>query len=198
MQRFVTALAALLVAGSGTVMAQGMGQGEGQQRQGAPISQSSNGSGQMQEAQRKVMELGQQLNQIEQKAVEANPELQQQREEFQSLLMETMKEQGAEPQKRIDRLEEIQPRLSQAQGEERRNLMQEFRQEQQSLMQAQRQAMQQEEVKQARQELQENTFNAMKEQNPETEQIIKDLRAAQREAMNARGGMGGGMSGGGQ
>jgi len=198
MQRFVTALAALLVAGSGSVMAQGMGQGDSPQRQGAPMTQQGNGAGQMPEAQKKVMELGQKLNQIEQKAVEANPELQQQREEFQSLLMETMKEQGAEPQKRIDRLEEIQPQLSQAQGEERRNLMQEFRQEQQSLMQAQRQAMQQEEVKQARQELQENTFNAMKEENPETEQIIKDLRSAQREAMNARGGMGGGMSGGGQ
>ncbi|SFD49186.1 hypothetical protein SAMN05660831_01774 [Thiohalospira halophila DSM 15071] len=196
MQRFVTALAALLIAGSGTAMAQGMGQGMGQQQ--------GQGGGAAQEAQKKVMELGQRLNQIEQKAIEANPELQEQREEFQDLLMETMKEQGAEPQKRIDRLEEIQPKLSEAQGEERRNLMQEFRQEQQSLMQAQRKAMQQEEVKQARQDLQENTFNAMKEENPETEQIIEDLRSAQQEAMNARGGMsgggnrGGGMPGSGQ
>lgn len=190
MQRFVTLLAVLLVAGSGNALAQGMGQQQGQ------------AGGAAQEAQKKVMELGQRLNQIEQKAVEANPELKEQREEFQDLLMETMKDQGAEPQKRIDRLEEIQPKLSEAQGEERQSLMQEFRQEQQSLMQAQRQAMQQEEVKQARQELQENTFNAMKEENPETEQIIKDLRAAQQEAMDARGGMsgggGGGMQGGGQ
>lgn len=193
MQRFVTVLAALLIAGSGNVLAQGQGMGQ----------QQGQGGGAAQEAQKKVMELGQKLNQIEQKAIEANPELQKQREEFQDLLMETMKEQGAEPQKRIDRLEEIQPELSDAQGNERRELMQEFREEQQSLMKAQRQAMEQDEVKQARQELQENTFNAMKEEDPETEQIIEDLRSAQQEAMDARGGMSGGgnrggMPGGGQ
>jgi len=186
MQRFVTALAALLIAGSGNALAQGMTQG-GQQGQG---------NGAAQQAQQKVMELGQKLNQIEQKAIDANPELKEQREDFQDLLMDTMKEQGAEPQKRIDRLEEIQPQLSEAQGDERRELMQEFRQEQQSLMQAQRKAMEQEEVKQARQELQEDTFNAMKEEDPETESIIEELRSAQQEAMKARGGMSGGGGGG--
>ena len=186
MQRFVTALAALLIAGSGNALAQGMTQG-GQQGQG---------NGAAQQAQQKVMELGQKLNQIEQKAIDANPELKEQREDFQDLLMDTMKEQGAEPQKRIDRLEEIQPQLSEAQGDERRELMQEFRQEQQSLMQAQRKAMEQEEVKQARQKLQEDTFNAMKEEDPETESIIEELRSAQQEAMKARGGMSGGGGGG--
>ncbi len=145
------------------------------------------------EARQTVMQLGQELTEIEEAAVEANPELQRKREELQDLLMETMAEQGAEPRARIDRLEELQPRLSGAgaDGEEREALMREFRQEQEALMQAQNEALNVPEVREAQQELQEQTFAAMKEIDPETEELVERLREAQQRAQQLQGGAGG-------
>jgi inhibitor of KinA sporulation pathway (predicted exonuclease) len=145
------------------------------------------------EARQTVMQLGQKLTEIEEAAVEENPELQQKREELQKLLMKTMTEQGAKPQERIERLQELQPKLSGsgAAGGDREELMQEFREQQKALMEAQNKALQVPEVREARQELQQETFAAMKEIDPETEKLVKQLREAQQRAQELQGGAGG-------
>ena len=155
-------------------------------------SQAQGGQQEFEEARQTVMQIGQELTAIEQQAVEANPALQEKRERLQSMLMETMTEQGAEPEARISRLEELQPKLSgsRVNSEEREELMQEFQQEQQALMQAQNEALNVPEVRAAQQELQEETFAAMKAINPETEQLVERLREAQQRAQQLQGGAG--------
>jgi len=130
-----------------------------------------------------IQNLGQELQQIQQETLEANPELAKQRDELVTLMDTKMVEAGHDPSASRDKIEELQGQL---QGEEltkseRQELGTELRQEMTTLQQAQGNVMQDQEVQAKRQSLNEDLVSAMEEQNPKTEELISDLQSAQRE-----------------
>jgi len=130
-----------------------------------------------------IQNLGQELQQIQQETLEANPELAKERDELVTLMDTKMVEAGHDPSASRDKIEDLQGQL---QGEElskseRQELGAELRQEMTTLQQAQGDVMQDQEVQAKRQSLNENLVSAMEEQNPKTEELISDLQTAQRE-----------------
>lgn len=131
--------------------------------------------------QQQAMQIQQKLVQIQKATVEANPELAEQQQELQALIQEKMKANGHTPEKDMSRLKKIR---EQAQAEdmdkkERQSLAQEFQQTRQKLGNARREAMQDEEVQEKTEALQQDMIAAMKEQNPETEKLLKQMEALQ-------------------
>ena len=131
------------------------------------------------------IELQQKLEQIERAAVEANPELQEQQEEFAELVMEQMKSQGHSPEEDVAELQDMQKRLQSPETppEERQQLMGNLQQKAADLEAAQREALEDPEVKKARGELVEAITTAMKEENPRTDDIIREMEQKQQELM---------------
>lgn len=131
------------------------------------------------------IELQQKLEQIERAAVEANPELQEQQEEFAELVMERMKSQGHSPEEDVAELQDMQKRLQSPETppEERQQLMGNLQQKASELEAAQREALEDPEVKKARGELVEAITTAMKEENPRTDDIIREMEQKQQELM---------------
>lgn len=130
-----------------------------------------------------IQNLGQELQQIQQETLEANPELAKERDELVTLMDTKMVEAGHDPSSSRDKIEELQGQL---QGEElteseRQELGAELRQEMTTLQQAQGDVMQDQDVQAKRQSLNENLVAAMEEQDPKTEELISDLQTAQRE-----------------
>lgn len=175
-----TALAAGPVAGQ---PAPGGGPGKSGPAQGGK-GMGSQQQKELQDAQKKVRDLSQQIGDIQKKAMEANPELQKQREDLRSLLKEKMEAKGHTPDQNIDRMKEIRKQLSESKDlpkSERQKLMQEFQNTARTFRQAQKEAMQDPEVQKARQAFQDDLMAAMKKEDPKVEQLIQDLRQARQE-----------------
>lgn len=131
------------------------------------------------------IQLQQKLEQIERAAVQANPELQEQQEEFAALVMDKMKSKGHSPEEDVAELQDMQARLQSPETppEERQSLMGDLQQKASELEAAQREALEEPEVQQARGELVEAITTAMKQENPQTEQIIREMEQKQQELM---------------
>lgn len=124
---------------------------------------------------------------IRQATYEANPELAEQRDEFQALIEERMAENGFDAEDKLERMKEIASQLKAEDVEEAKKqaLVQEFQQERQKMLSAQREALAEADIKQAGEKLQQDTLAAMKAQDEQTEALLerlarlrKDLRAA--------------------
>jgi hypothetical protein len=133
------------------------------------------------DARQEMQRIQQRLGKIEQDALKANPELQKQREDFRQLLLSTMKKNGHDPQKQVDHLRELQTKLKDKDLEDgkRKELIDEFRSGNRELQQAQREAFQDEDVQKARVKLAQSMVAAMKEQDGDTEQLIRRLKQVQ-------------------
>lgn len=129
------------------------------------------------------------LTQIEQAALEANPELKEKRKELESMVQENMEEEGHNPEKDVERLKEIQKKAQSGDmdEEERKALSKEFQEKRQSLAGAQQKAMQDEEIQKAQEELNEQTLEAMKEEDPETEELISKMRQLSAQMQQGQG-----------
>jgi chromosome segregation ATPase len=165
----------------------------------APNSQGSQG-GLMQQVQQKraeIEQLNQQLMEIQENTIEANPELATQRDELISFVDEKMAETGYDAEAARGRIEKLQGEMQSGDlsAEQEQQHRQQLRQEMTSMQQAQGQVMQDEEFQAKRQALNENLVSAMQEQNPQTDELISQLQTAQQEyqqlaqqAMQQRGG----------
>jgi chromosome segregation ATPase len=131
------------------------------------------------------------LTQIEQAALEANPELKEKREELKSMVQENMEEEGHTPEEDVARLKEIQKKAQSGDidKKERKELSQEFQETRQSLAGARPQAMQDEEIQKAQEELNNATLEAMKEEDPQTEELINKMRQLSAQMRQGRGQM---------
>jgi len=138
---------------------------------------------QVQQKQAEIQQLNQQLAQIQQATIEANPELADQRDELLASVDEKMVEAGHDPDTSREKIGDLQEQLEggELSTEESQTVTQEIRQEQTQLQQAQRQAMQDEAIQTEIQSLNEGLVEAMREQNPQTEQLIAQLQAVQQE-----------------
>jgi hypothetical protein len=144
----------------------------------------------IQKLQQEMQAVGQQLDAIQQATLEAKPELQEQQEQYRTMLIEAMQEQGADPEPLLDRMGEIQEQLrdEELDKEKRQQLINIYREKDMRLQQARQGAMQDEKVRKAAEELSQATLAAMREQDPKTEGLLREveqLRQQMQELMAA-------------
>lgn len=157
-----------------------------------PAAPGAAGAGQPSPAQKEFMQtraqlqqLQKQLGEIQQKVLDENPDLQQQREDFQKLVMTTMKDQGATPQEDVNKLKTLQAELQKEDlpKDKRQRLIQEFRDTNMALQQAQQQALQNKQVQEARKSLNNALITAMVDADPETEKLLSQVKQARQRLM---------------
>jgi hypothetical protein len=135
----------------------------------------------LQQLQQEMQTLGQQLDAIQQAALQANPELQNQQEQYRKKLTNAMQEQGADPEPVLERMGDIQEQLQDEEldKEKRQQLINTYREKDMRLQRARQEAMQNEEVRKAAEDLSEATLTAMREQDPKTEELLQELEQLQ-------------------
>ncbi len=135
-----------------------------------------------QQGQAEIQELQQRLMQIQQQAVENNPELQAQADELEDLVKRTMEDAGFDPDGAIARLEQIQEEFQDESisDDERQVMLEEAQEIQMDLQQGQQAAMQSDEVIDAQETFENNLMDAMRAEDPETDDLLarfEELRA---------------------
>jgi len=161
---------------------------EGKQSEKAPTPQVSQ---EMRDTMKEYREVANQLQDIQKSAVENNPELSKQREEFQSLMRENMSADGYDVEAARKRLDELRSKMQDKSlaKEKRQKIVQELRQEQQKLQQAKRQALQKQEVRKAGKQLRQDTLTAMKAENEDTEALMQRMKKLRQELRSGMSGM---------
>src|SRR5690606_4831083 len=106
-------------------------------------------------------------------------ELQAQAQALQELMLQTMQAEGYEPIQSLDRMEQLERQLQDDETDpaELSGLAAELRSEQQRLMQAEQAALANPEVQRARDQFMEALLQAMREQEPRTDELIAELQA---------------------
>lgn len=134
-------------------------------------------------ARLRVSELQQQLEGIRNRALESSPSLQEQQQALQQKVNERMEARGVDPQADLERLREIATQLrneSLAEAEQQ-ELADEYRQKRQRLLEARNAVLGDEEIRQAREQFGQELLVAMKEVEPDVEQVIRRYNEAQAE-----------------
>jgi hypothetical protein len=128
------------------------------------------------------MELQQRLAAIQQKAVQAHPELQKQGQELQTLMMSKMSSStGLNAKDEMAAINEIEQKLrdKDTPDSERKTLLPEYQKRAKAFRDAQMKVMQDPEVQKAQAALTDATTAAMKQQDPETEQLMEQVKQKQ-------------------
>lgn len=158
-----------------------------QSGQPAPGAQQSKGSS-MKELQTQARDLAKKLGQIREEAVQSDDALKARHEDFRKQLTAAMKEKGYTPEKDYQRMVEIRKEIQSADldKEQRMELVKEFQKKQVELQQAQREAMQDEDLKEKRESLSQATVAAMKDRNPETENLMAEFDQVRQQLQQQR------------
>lgn len=121
------------------------------------------------------------LNMIQEKAVKAHPELQKQQQALQELMMAKMSSGGKNPKEEMAELNELEQKLrsKDTPDSERQTLMAEYQEKARAFRMAQHQALQDPELQKAQAALMDATLAAMKQQDPQTEQLMQQLQQKQ-------------------
>lgn len=152
------------------------------QEQSAP-GQPSELLQQVQQKQAEIQQLNEQLSAIQQNTIEANPGLADKRDAFMAKVDEKMAESGHDPEASRQKMDELRGQIEggELSQDEAQQVAQELRTEQSAMQQAQGQAMQDPEVQADIQSLNQELVAAMREQNPQTDELISQLQSAQQE-----------------
>lgn len=144
--------------------------------------------------QMELQQIQQRLAEVQEAALENNPGLQQQREELEDLVIRKMEEAGYDPDASMETLEAVQADMQDESlsDEERQQMLQEAQEAQQDLQEAQQVAMQDDEVVEAQQAFQDDLMEAMREEDPETDELIEEFQEIQQEMQGGMGGQQGG------
>jgi hypothetical protein len=137
----------------------------------------------LQELQQKMHAVGQQLNEIRQKTLEAEPKLQKQQDEYRALLFKTMKGQGNDPDLALARMREIEEQVQDQDlaEDKRKQLIMEYQEKDAQLQQAGHDAIQDKGVHKAAEKLSQATIIAMREQNPKTGELLQEMEKVRKE-----------------
>jgi hypothetical protein len=140
--------------------------------------------------EREYMNLQQRLAEAQQKALEANPALQEQMDAIEDLVTQKMRDAGYDPGSLMETLLAAQgmmrePGVSDAQ---RREIMQsrEVQEAQRTLQEAQQKVSQDPEVQAAQQALEDDMMAAMRKVEPQMDPMIERLEQIQAEAQRGR------------
>jgi hypothetical protein len=130
------------------------------------------------------VELQNRLSLIQEKTMEAHPELKKQEQAFLDLMMAKMKSSsGASPKDDLATIEKLEQKLrsEDTPDSERQALMAEYQEKAMAFRTAQVEALKDPEVQKAQGALRDATLTAMKQQDPQTEQLMQQLQQKQDE-----------------
>lgn len=130
----------------------------------------------IQEALTEYQQVQQQINALQTAALEQNPALQAEQESLQESVEAVMVEIEPEAEQKLDRMDELQAEMTEAQQSQdqaqMRSVMMEAQQLQQELAQVQEQAMQQEPVAEQAEAFRDNLVATMIEVDPRAEELL--------------------------
>ena len=129
------------------------------------------------------VELQNRLGLIQEKTMQANPELQKQEQAFLDLMMSKMPGSDASAKDQLAVIDTLEQKLRSADtpDSERQALMVEYQEKAMAFRSAQMQALKDPEVQKAQGALMDATATAMKKQDPQTEQLMQQLQQKQDE-----------------
>jgi hypothetical protein len=134
-----------------------------------------------------LQQLQQRLINLQQQALEGSPELQDQAEDYRNELLAAMRQEGFDPMQSLSHIELIQQQLqsNDLNEQERLGLLAEAQEEQEQLELAEQAALEQEEVAAAREAFMDAMLAAMRDVEPQTDELIEQLdeKTAQLQAM---------------
>lgn len=139
-------------------------------------------SADQQQAQQLMQEYRQKaskLQQIHEETIQSNPDLAQQQQDFEEQVRGAVEDQGYDVEKGQERVQEMAQQLQSGDlsDSERKAVMKDFQAERQQMVQARDTALQKPEIKSAGESLQQDTLAAMKKQDGQTDQLLKDMDA---------------------
>lgn len=154
---------ASMAADAGNDAAQGQQQGQGQQ--------------QTQQLMQQYRQDAQQLKQIHDKTVEANPDLAKEQDQFQEQVKTAVKQNGYDVDKGQKRMQAMAEKLQSKDlsDDEKASTMKKFQAERQKMVSARDAALKDPSVQKAGQQLEQHTIKAMKKQNDKTGDLLSDM-----------------------
>lgn len=147
------------------------------------------------QAYAEYMELQGRLDKIQAATLEAHPELKQQQQAFMDLMLSKMPSTGATAKDDLAAIEKIEKALGNAETPEaeRKTMMTEYQEKAMAFRKAQMQSLKDPEVQKAQETLMNATLTAMKSQDPQTEQILGQMREKQEQLNKLMGAAHGGQ-----
>jgi chromosome segregation ATPase len=141
---------------------------------------------QMQEIQSvhaEYMELQKHITQIQNDTLKAHPELKTEEESLRNLVLEKMSSSGKSAKDDMNEIIKLEEKLRSGEtpDDERETLMGEYQKKAVAFRSAQNEAMQNPEVQAAQKKFMENVMTAMKEKDPQVEQLMQQLQQKQQE-----------------
>ncbi len=129
------------------------------------------------------------LEQIQRDTIQARPELQKQEQAFNDLVIKEMKKQGHSPKQDKVEIEKLQEQLqnNEVPDTKREALMSEFQEKVMAYRKAQGEALQNQEIQKAQNDLLDAIVTAMKEHDPQTDQLIKQMAEKRKQLMKMPG-----------
>jgi uncharacterized membrane protein YdfJ with MMPL/SSD domain len=123
------------------------------------------------------------LNQIQAETMKAHPELKEKEQAFMDLMMSKMDTSGSTAEEDLAEMKKLEQKLrsSDTPESERKELMSTYQEKAMAFRAAQVEALKDPEVQKAQAELMDATMAAMKEQDPQTEEIMQQLKEKQEE-----------------
>lgn len=190
--RTFTTMAAATLLGAGATIS---GLASAQQAPGgaAPAQQAE-----MQPLIKEYRQVSSELQGIREKAVAENPDITEQQETFRSRVVSEMKSEGYDVEAKRDSIKEMGTELrgEDVADERRKELIGKLRAEQQEMRQAQQKVMQKPEIQAKAEELNDATLEAMREQNPKTDDLLARMKELRGELQAMAPAQGGGPGGG--
>jgi chromosome segregation ATPase len=159
---------------------------EASQPQSAPPAATPEQNQQMQEIQSvhaEYMELQKHLAQIQNDTLQAHPELKKEEESLRNLVLEKMSSSGKSAKEDMDEIIKLEQKLRSSETPEgdREALMGEYQKKAVAFRNAQNEAMKNPEVQAAQKKFMDNVMTAMKEKDPQVEQLMQQLQQKQQQ-----------------
>jgi chromosome segregation ATPase len=159
---------------------------EAPQPQDKPPAAAPEQSKQMKEIQdvhAEYMELQKHITQIQQDTLQAHPELKKEEQSLRDLVLEKMSSSGKSAKEDMNEIIKLEEKLRNSETPEgdRETLMSEYQKKAVAFRNAQNEAMKNPEVQAAQKKFMEDVMTAMKEKDPQVEQLIQQLQQKQQQ-----------------
>jgi hypothetical protein len=156
------------------------------QPQATPPAATPEQNKQMQEIQSvhaEYMELQKHITQIQNDTLQAHPELKKEEESLRNLVLEKMSSSGKSAKDDMDEIIKLEQKLRSGETpeDERETLMSEYQKKAVAFRNAQNEAMKNPEVQAAQKKFREDVMTAMKEKDPQVEQLMQQLQEKQQQ-----------------
>ncbi len=138
-----------------------------------------------QNPQMQLQQLQERLLTIQQQAIENNPQLQDEAEALEDLVIGTMEDAGFDAQGGLARLEQLQEEFQGGgiDDDRRRAILEEAQDIQRELQEGQQLAMQDDDVVRAQERFENNLLDAMRAEDPETDELLETFEQLQMQMM---------------